>query len=206
MQQITPLEIRQKRFEKSFRGYNQEEVDAFLYSLAYAWEQSVAKLSDMTAQLESSNGEVKRLQEVENALLKTMNDSETTAKNIVDQARREATLKIRESEAEAKRILADAQDKAKIAKDNSDRYEQQLREQGQNTLATIKKTIQEAEAYRDSLLHQLQHAAEDILTRSQLLKSKVDTNPYSDTLPDEVLDIASPPTTATQPTTTEQPS
>ncbi|MEL6152442.1 MAG: DivIVA domain-containing protein [Bacteroidota bacterium] len=56
MQQITPLEIRQKRFEKSFRGYNQEEVDAFLYSLAYAWEQSVAKLSDMTAQLESSNG------------------------------------------------------------------------------------------------------------------------------------------------------
>ncbi|MEL6152443.1 MAG: V-type ATPase subunit subunit G family protein [Bacteroidota bacterium] len=136
--------------------------------------------------------------------MKTMNDSETTAKNIVDQARREATLKIRESEAEAKRILADAQDKAKIAKDNSDRYEQQLREQGQNTLATIKRTIQEAEAYRDSLLHQLQHAAEDILTRSQLLKSKVDTNPYSDNLPDEVLDTASPPTTATQPTTTEQ--
>ena len=31
---ITPLEIRQKAFEKNFRGYNQDEVNAFLQTLS----------------------------------------------------------------------------------------------------------------------------------------------------------------------------
>ena len=35
---ITPLEIRQKTFEKKLRGYDKEEVDAFLMSLSQEWE------------------------------------------------------------------------------------------------------------------------------------------------------------------------
>ena len=35
---ITPLEIRQKAFEKNFRGYNQDEVNAFLQTLSQEWE------------------------------------------------------------------------------------------------------------------------------------------------------------------------
>jgi len=35
---ITPLEIRQKEFEKKLRGYDKEEVNAFLESLSKEWE------------------------------------------------------------------------------------------------------------------------------------------------------------------------
>ena len=35
---ITPLEIRQKTFEKSFRGLDKDEVNAFLLSLSHEWE------------------------------------------------------------------------------------------------------------------------------------------------------------------------
>jgi DivIVA domain-containing protein len=35
MQQITPIEIRQKNFEKSFRGYQPDEFSAFLHTLSH---------------------------------------------------------------------------------------------------------------------------------------------------------------------------
>jgi len=34
---ITPIEIRKKEFEKAFRGYEKEEVDAFLQALSQEW-------------------------------------------------------------------------------------------------------------------------------------------------------------------------
>ena len=35
---ITPLDIRQKTFEKNFRGYEKDEVNAFLLTLSQEWE------------------------------------------------------------------------------------------------------------------------------------------------------------------------
>ena len=35
---ITPLEIRQKTFEKNIRGFDKDEVNAFLISLSSEWE------------------------------------------------------------------------------------------------------------------------------------------------------------------------
>ena len=35
---ITPLDIRQKTFERAFRGVDKDEVDAFLLTLSQQWE------------------------------------------------------------------------------------------------------------------------------------------------------------------------
>ena len=35
---ITPLDIRQKTFEKAFRGLDKDEVNAFLLTLSQHWE------------------------------------------------------------------------------------------------------------------------------------------------------------------------
>ena len=45
---ITPLEIRQKVFEKKLRGYDRDEVAAFLNSLSIEWE----KLNDQAKELQ----------------------------------------------------------------------------------------------------------------------------------------------------------
>ncbi len=187
MQQITPIEIRQKSFEKSFRGYNPGEVDAFLHSLAYAWEKLITQLSEREAQLEVSKKETQRLQEVENALLRTITDSEVTAKNIIEQAKREAELKTkeveraaalrtRETEIKAERILHEAQERARVIEEESQQGQLRLQEQREKELERIRKTIQEAETYQDSLLQKFQYLAEDILTRSQLIRRDVEAN------------------------------
>ena len=184
MQTITPLEIRQKSFEKSFRGYNKEEVDAFLNSLAYAWEKTIAQLQAAEAQCKDNHQEVKRLQEVENALLKTAKDAEITAQNIVDQAQKEAELKLKEAALASASLLSEAKEQAKTLKEENERHLQQQRQQNEAMLEKTKTTIREAEAYRDTLLQKLQHLAEDMLARSQLIKNKIEQQTHSQDTPE----------------------
>jgi cell division initiation protein len=185
MQQIKPIEIRQKSFERSFRGYNSDEVDAFLHALAYAWEKVTEQLHEVKSALEVSDREVKRLQGIENALLTTIKDAEITARHITEQAQKEAELKAREAKIETDNLIYEAQKKIRALEEDTEKKHRHLKEQMVWELAKTKKTVQEAETYRDTLLQKLQHLAEDILTRSQLIEKNiqhnVENNEYSET-------------------------
>jgi cell division initiation protein len=173
MQQIKPIEIRQKSFERSFRGYNSDEVDAFLHALAYAWEKVTQQLDEVKAALEVSDREVKRLQGIENALLKTIKDAEITAYNITKQAQKDAELKAREAKIETDKLIYETHEKIRAIEEDNEKKNQHLKEQMAWELAKAKKMVQEAEMYRDTLLQKLQHLAEDILTRSQLIEGNI---------------------------------
>jgi len=171
MQQITPIEIRQKSFEKSFRGYNRDEVDAFLHALAYVWEKLMTQLDECSASLESNRREVQRLQAIENALLQTIKDGEIAAHSITKQAQKEAELRVREAQIEADKLICEAREKIETMEVDSQKTIQHLKEQMELELLRTKKMIQEAETYRDILLQKVRHLAEDILARSQLIES-----------------------------------
>ena len=51
---ITPLEIRQKSFERGFRGYDKDEVQAFLKSLSKEWERVQDEIKELKMKLQSS--------------------------------------------------------------------------------------------------------------------------------------------------------
>lgn len=168
---ITPIEIRQKSFEKSFRGYNVDEVDAFLYSLAFVWEKLTFECNALKLSLESNQKEVNRLRAVENALLKNVQDAETTANNIIKQTEKAAALKIREAAMEAKEIIQQAESKAKAIEEESKANHQQLTNQLNAELQKIEKTIQQQEDYRDELIRQFQQIAKDILQKIRHTKN-----------------------------------
>ena len=69
---ITPLEIRQKEFEKKMRGYDKDEVNAFLQSLSQEWERTLDETKEMRIRLETTEREVNKLREVESSLFKTL--------------------------------------------------------------------------------------------------------------------------------------
>jgi cell division initiation protein len=176
MQQIKPIEIRQKSFERSFRGYNSDEVDAFLHALAYAWEKIMQQLDEVKSALEVSDREIKRLQGIENALLRTIKDAEITACNITEQAQKEAELKARETKIETDTLIYETQKKIRAIEEATEKKNQHLKEQMTWELAKTKKMVQEAEVYRDALLQKLRHLAEDILAKSQLTEGSIQHN------------------------------
>ncbi len=75
---ITPLEIRQKSFEKKMRGYDKEAVDAFVLSLSHEWERNMDETKQLKKELEASKMEVVKLREVEETLFKTLKTAEDT--------------------------------------------------------------------------------------------------------------------------------
>ena len=68
---ITPIEIRKKTFEKVFRGFDKDEVIAFLQILSTEWEKSVDEKKEVVIKLEAAEKEIAKLREVENSLYKT---------------------------------------------------------------------------------------------------------------------------------------
>jgi cell division initiation protein len=77
---ITPLEIRQKTFEKNFRGYEKDEVNAFLLTLSQEWERMQDENKELRIKLEATEREVQKLREVESSLYKTLKTAEDTGR------------------------------------------------------------------------------------------------------------------------------
>ena len=69
---ITPLEIRQKTFEKIFRGYDKDEVNAYLQSLSMEWERMLEENKKLELKIENLVEEVNKLRDLESSLFKTL--------------------------------------------------------------------------------------------------------------------------------------
>ena len=110
---ITPLEIRQKTFEKKLRGYDKEEVDAFLASLSHEWENIVGVLKENKYKIETLERDVQKLREVESSLFKTLKTAEDTGASVIGQANKTAELILRENQMRADSILNEAKMKSK---------------------------------------------------------------------------------------------
>ena len=105
---ITPIEIRQKEFERHFRGYDKDEVNAFLHTLSQAWERLLQENREKTARLEKAEKDIDKVREVEGALFRTLRTAEDTSAGIVNKAQQEAGEVQQQAEQERQKIIEDA--------------------------------------------------------------------------------------------------
>lgn len=168
---VTPLEIRQKSFEKHFRGYDRDEVNAFLLTLSQEWEKIVDENKELRIKLESAEREVSKLREVEGSLYKTLKTAEDTGANVIEQARQAAELHLRESQLRAEAMLNEAKTKAKDTIDESEMRAKQIVADMEERLKTIVDNYKSMESYREDLIADLKRIASDALERAERAKS-----------------------------------
>lgn len=164
---ITPLEIRQKTFEKNFRGYEKDEVNAFLLTLSQEWERMLDENKELRIKLESSEREVAKLREVENSLYKTLKTAEDTGANVIEQARQAADLHLKESQLKAEAMLNEAKTKAKDTIEESDMRAKQILAEMEDRLKLLVENYKKLESSRDDLLTELKRIASDALERAE---------------------------------------
>lgn len=109
--QFTPIDIRNKEFRKSMRGYNCDEVDKFLESLSKDYEGVFTENFELKEKAQHFEAELGHYKNLENTLQQTMVLAQQTAEETKLTARREAELMIRQAEEENKRKLSEAQEK-----------------------------------------------------------------------------------------------
>jgi len=176
---ITPLEIRQKTFEKVFRGYDKDEVSAFLVSLSQEWERLLDEQKDLSLRIESLEKEVNKLHEVESSLFKTLKTAEDTGANLIEQAKKETELKIKESSLKSDEILNQARDKAKKLMHNAETKTRQILEEMLDRAKALENQYHQLYDLREKLVGQIRRFSEEMNERVEKLEKKSEENAVS---------------------------
>ncbi|WMN07016.1 DivIVA domain-containing protein [Marivirga arenosa] len=154
---ITPLEIRQKEFEKGFRGYDKDDVKAFLASLSQEWEREMDIQKELKLKLEAAEKEVEKLRQVESSLYKTLKTAEDTGANVITQANRTAELHLKETQIKADKLLSDAQQRAKDIVEDANHKAQAILEDTEDELKEVADGFKQLENHRDNVIEELKN-------------------------------------------------
>lgn len=105
---LTALEIKQQQFEKSLRGYDVSEVQAYLSLVSSEWEHMVGKMRELEAQIQKMDDKLKHYERVEEALHETLQTAKDSAEQKMTGARKDAKNLIEKAEIEADTIVREA--------------------------------------------------------------------------------------------------
>ncbi len=164
---ITPLEIRKKTFEKQIRGYDKEEVNAFLLSLSHEWENALDQIKTLEAQLKKTEADVIKLREVEASLYKTLKTAEDTGANMINQAKKTAELHLKETQMNADGLLNESKSRARNIIDDAELKSRQILDGMDNEIKELARVYTMLEDHRDEILNELTSLSTITLQRVQ---------------------------------------
>ena len=124
---LTPMDIHDHQFKKSFRGYNENEVDDFLDKIVVDFEKLLNETERLKTQLYTTEKELEKYRGLE----KTMNDTLIMAQRTADD------------------VIAAARRTTDDMKENAARECQQIKDQAQYE---AKQQIDSAKVKRDAIL------------------------------------------------------
>jgi len=111
---LTPLDIHNKEFKKSFRGYNEEEVDGFLDAVIKDYEQLYRENIEIKENVDRLNSKLEHFQHMENTLHNTLIIAQETAEEVKFNAKRTTELMIKEAEVQARKMIDEASNKVRL--------------------------------------------------------------------------------------------
>jgi cell division initiation protein len=113
---LTPLEIRKMDFNRSMRGYNPDEVRAFLETVAEQVELLQRDVNDFSDKIIRLETRLSDFQMMEKTLQETLLKAEESARRSREDSQREAQITLREAEVEVQRIMAEGRSTAEKLK------------------------------------------------------------------------------------------
>jgi cell division initiation protein len=105
---ITPLDIQQREFKGRFRGYDREEVQAFLRSVSQSVEEMFKENVVLKERADKLHQEVAELRKKEAGLNDLLVTTQAMTESLKETARKEADLILREAELKAEDLLKSA--------------------------------------------------------------------------------------------------
>jgi DivIVA domain-containing protein len=106
---LTPLDVRRYEFGRVMRGYDPARVDQFREQVADELERLTRLNQELEQKARGFHDQLKSFRERDKALNEALVSAQQLRNEIRDQSERESQLIVREAQAAADRILADAQ-------------------------------------------------------------------------------------------------
>jgi cell division initiation protein len=108
---ITPLDIQQKQFPMKFRGFDVEEVYAFLEVIREEMEDLLRENASLKENVQRLENQLKGHRDMETTLRETLMTAQQMVEDYKTNARKEAELVVKEAELKADTVLKEAQEK-----------------------------------------------------------------------------------------------
>lgn len=106
---INPHDIINKEFSKKLKGYCPEEVDEYLDELVVEVQASYREMNALRAKVETLNEKLEKYTKLEKTLQDTLMMAQETAKNVKEQAQREADSMLSKARDEAQNMGVNSQ-------------------------------------------------------------------------------------------------
>ena len=108
---LSPLLIKKQEFEKSMRGYNVDEVQAFLDKISSELEKLINQNGQLENEVERLNREVEEFQKIEEKLQDDILKAQETSAQALDSAKKQSALIIKEAEVKTSQMIQNTEEK-----------------------------------------------------------------------------------------------
>lgn len=108
---ITPLDIQQKQFPMKFRGFDVEEVYAFLEVVREEMEELLRENAALKETAQRGENQIKEYKDMESTLRETLMTAQQMVEDYKTNARKEAELLVKEAELKSDSLMKEAQEK-----------------------------------------------------------------------------------------------
>jgi len=145
---ITPMDIEQQEFSRSFRGYNEEEVDDFLDKIVKDYEELINENVRLNEEIEKMQEKLKEFSEIEETLRSALLNAQKSAEEMKGRVESEAKIIIEKAEMEAKALKQQVFQKEDLLKneiDNLRRYKFIFKEKFKSMLNLYLKMLENEE-------------------------------------------------------------
>ena len=148
---ITPMDIEQQEFGRSFRGYNEEEVDDYLDKIVKDYEELIKENAKLKEEIERTKERLKEFSEIEESLRSALLNTQKSAEEIRSRVENEARMVVEKAERDAelvKRKITQREDEVKNEINNLRRYKFVFKERFKSMLNLYLKML-ENEKYEE---------------------------------------------------------
>ncbi|MFC5450167.1 DivIVA domain-containing protein [Paenibacillus aestuarii] len=102
---LTPLDIHNKEFSRSFRGYDEDQVNEFLDQVIKDYEALIRENKELQNQALTLQERLDHFSNIEETLSKTIIIAQEAADEVKNNSKKEAQLILKEAEKNADRII-----------------------------------------------------------------------------------------------------
>jgi len=123
---ITPLDIQNKEFKKSFRGYNAKNVDEFLDAINEDYEKLYKENIELKDKVNMLADQIRQYNTLEETLKNTLVVAQTTADEVTSAARQKAENIIEDAENQRQRLISLAREDVRNIKNEYDTLRKEI--------------------------------------------------------------------------------
>jgi cell division initiation protein len=142
---VTPIDMRQRKFTTSMRGYDRQEVTAFLTEAAVDYEGALRENDRLRQEIVRLKASLNQFRELEGSLKSTLMSAQKVADDMHENAVQESSRIVTDAEARAELAMQKTQVKVEAAQRDIDGLRLKRREVETSleaTISTLRSTIE----------------------------------------------------------------